>query len=159
MNNVYLLTGANLGDRKEQLRRAMNGIAEKCGTIIDHSSLYETAAWGNTNQNDFLNQVMLIETRLGARALLNEILALENRMGRVRTARYEPRIIDIDILFFNHEIIHQHGLIVPHPELQNRRFVLEPLVEIAPALIHPQYYKTLQQLLIECPDLLAVKKL
>ncbi|MEP7258988.1 MAG: 2-amino-4-hydroxy-6-hydroxymethyldihydropteridine diphosphokinase, partial [Flavitalea sp.] len=134
-------------------------IGNKCGKVIDYSSIYETQAWGKTDQGDFLNQAIMIETSLSAQALLKETLAIETFMGRSRTDKYAPRTIDIDILFFNHQVIDEPGLIIPHPEIQNRRFVLEPMKEIAPALIHPKLYKTILELLAECPDSLHVKKI
>ena len=159
MNTVYLLTGSNLGNRHKQLSEAMFGISKRCGEIIDSSAVYETAAWGKADQRDFLNQAIMIYSRLGPAALLKELLAIEKLMGRERDHKYGPRVIDIDILFFNHQIISEPGLSIPHPRLQDRRFVLEPLNEIAPALIHPVFYKPVRQLLAECADTLAVKKI
>lgn len=159
MNYAYLITGGNIGRREDQLAFAAKLIEERCGSVIDRSSLYETSAWGKTNQNSFLNQALVLETSLNARDLLNEILYIENLMGRDRDEKYGPRIIDIDIIFFNHQIINQPGLVVPHPEMTRRRFVLEPLSQVIPAYIHPILYKTVSQLLAECKDELPVKKL
>ena len=122
------------------------------------SGLYSTAAWGNTSQPDFLNQVIEVATSLDAAETLQTILAIEKIMGRTRTVKNAPRVIDIDILFFNNEIITQSDLTIPHPEIQNRRFVLTPLYEIAPQMIHPLLNKTIHELLLQCPDQLAVKK-
>jgi 2-amino-4-hydroxy-6-hydroxymethyldihydropteridine diphosphokinase len=102
--------------------------------------------------------VIEVATPLDAAETLEIILSIEKNMGRIRTIKNAPRIIDIDILFFNNEIINQSDLIVPHPEIQNRRFVLTPLYEIAPQMIHPVLNKTIEQLLSQCPDQLAVKK-
>jgi len=159
MNTVYLLTGSNLDNRHEQLSEAMFGIGKRCGEVVDFSSIYETAAWGKTDQRDFLNQAMMIYSPLDPSALLKELLAIEKYMGRERDEKYGPRVIDIDILFFNHQIIREPGLSIPHPRLQDRRFALEPLNEIAPALIHPAFHKPICQLLAECPDPLPVKKI
>jgi 2-amino-4-hydroxy-6-hydroxymethyldihydropteridine diphosphokinase len=159
MNSAYLITGGNMGQRDEQLAYAARLIEERCGNIIDRSSLYETAAWGKTNQASFLNQALVVETSLNARDLLNEILYIENLMGRDRIEKYGPRIIDIDIIFFNHQVIKEDGLMIPHPEMPKRRFVLEPLNEVIPAYIHPLYYKTITELLSECDDTLPVKKI
>ncbi len=159
MNKAYLLTGGNTGDRMYHLETAMQLISEHCGKILKSSPIYETAAWGMTDQQDFLNQVLLVETGLKAPLLMERILELEHLMGRVRSEKYGPRKIDIDILFYNDEVIHTSSLIVPHPALQNRRFVLEPLNDIAPDLVHPVLKKTVHQLLVECPDQLPVKKL
>ena len=148
-----------MGQRDEQLAYAARLIEERCGTIIDRSSLYETAAWGKTDQNSFLNQALVLVTSLNARDLLNEILYIENLMGRDRVEKYGPRIIDIDIIFFNHQIIREDGLTIPHPEMAKRRFVLEPLNQVIPAYIHPVYYKTVSELLERCDDKLPVKKI
>ena len=159
MNSAYLITGGNIGNRQEEHNYAARLIQERCGTIIDRSSLYETAAWGKTDQESFLNQALVLETTLNARDLLNEILYIENLMGRDRVEKYGPRIIDIDIIFFNHQVIRENGLIIPHPEMAKRRFVLEPLNQVIPAYIHPIYYKTVSELLDQCDDSLPVKKI
>lgn len=158
MNSTYLLLGSNMGNSQEQLSTAIHQIEMNTGKLIRASHLYSTAAWGNTNQPDFLNQVIVIETKLSAHETLNSILAIEKKMGRVRTVKNAPRIIDIDILFFNKEIIDQPNLIIPHPEIQNRRFVLIPLNELAPQLIHPVLNKNIHELLTVCKDQLNVKK-
>ena len=157
MNKAFLLTGGNLGDRLKNLDQASQLLEKYCGGIIKRSSVYETAAWGKTNQSNFLNQVLEIETALTPELLINEILKIEHLMGRERTEKYGPRSIDIDILFFNQKIINEEGLIIPHPELQNRRFVLIPLAEIAPNLYHPILKKNIVQLLKDCKDDLEVR--
>jgi 2-amino-4-hydroxy-6-hydroxymethyldihydropteridine diphosphokinase len=159
MNSTYLLLGSNMGNSTELLSNAIEQIENKIGPLLLQSNLYATAAWGNTSQPDFLNQVIEVNTQLDATETLKEILSIEKNMGRIRTVKNAPRIIDIDILFFNNEIINQSDLIVPHPEIQNRRFVLTPLHEIAPQMIHPVLNKTIEQLLLQCPDQLAVKKI
>lgn len=159
MNNTYLLLGSNMGNSAELLSNAIKQIENKIGPLLLSSNLYATAAWGNRSQPDFLNQVIKIATHLAAAETLAIILSIEKNMGRIRTTKNAPRIIDIDILFFNNEIINQSDLIVPHPEIQNRRFVLTPLQEIAPQMIHPVLNKTIEQLLSQCPDQLAVKKI
>jgi 2-amino-4-hydroxy-6-hydroxymethyldihydropteridine diphosphokinase len=158
MNKAYLLTGGNVGNRKENLKTARDLITIHCGSIINASSVYETAAWGNTDQPVFLNQALEVHTSLNAKQLIRHILKVEKIMGRTRKEKYDPRIIDIDILLFNNEQHHIPFLKLPHPEMQNRRFALLPLVEIAPEAIHPVLKKTITQLLKECPDKLEVKK-
>jgi 2-amino-4-hydroxy-6-hydroxymethyldihydropteridine diphosphokinase len=156
MNKAYLLTGGNMGDRKEALQKAQSLIEQNCGTIISRSSMYETAAWGKTDQPSFLNQVIEIQTNLQPRQLLRKILKIETLAGRIREEKYGPRIIDIDILFYNHEVHNYPQLIIPHPEIQNRRFVLVPMAEIDADFIHPVFKKTITQLLAICPDNLEV---
>ena len=158
MKHAYLLTGGNLGNRAENLLRASRLIHENAGSILKQSNLYETAAWGKTTQPDYLNQALLIETPLESNALLECLLSIEKQLGRVRQEKYDARCIDIDILFFENEVIHSKDLIVPHPQLQNRRFVLIPLNEIAPGFIHPVLHKSISTLLDECADPLNVKK-
>ena len=158
MNKAFLLTGGNLDDRKQCLVTARTFINEQCGSVINSSSLYETAAWGKTDQPPFLNQALEINTSLNARQLIRKILKIETLMGRVRKEKYGPRLIDIDILLFNNEKYNYHFLKLPHPEMQNRRFALLPLAEIAPNLMHPILKKTITELLYECKDELAVKK-
>ncbi|NII27714.1 2-amino-4-hydroxy-6-hydroxymethyldihydropteridine diphosphokinase [Pseudoflavitalea sp. X16] len=159
MNNVYLLIGGNVGDRRENLRQAVTAIDQSCGGhVVRQSAIYETAAWGKTDQQAFLNQALLLSTSFTPTHLLQQILQTEVLLGRVRQERYGPRIIDIDILFFNDAIINDPALTVPHPEVQNRRFALTPLQEIAPGLVHPVLKKSVDQLLQECPDMLEVKR-
>ncbi|MFZ1312089.1 MAG: 2-amino-4-hydroxy-6-hydroxymethyldihydropteridine diphosphokinase [Chitinophagaceae bacterium] len=158
MNTAYLLTGGNLGERVHNLAMARELVAAQTGNIIAASSLYETAAWGNTDQPAFLNQAIMIETPLNARQLIRRILKIEKKMGRVREEKYGPRLIDIDILLFNNEKHNYQFLKLPHPEMQNRRFALLPLAEIAPEIIHPVLKKTITELLQECKDELEVKK-
>ena len=158
MNNIYLLLGSNIGNSKATLSKAILQIEKRIGSVIRQSGLYSTGAWGNTQQPDFLNQVIIVETKLTALQTMHTILAIEKSMGRVRTVKNAPRIIDIDILFFNKEIIDLPDLTVPHPQMQNRRFVLIPLNQLSPNPKHPGLKKTVHQLLMHCPDKLHVKK-
>ncbi len=158
MNTAYLLLGSNLKNPEQQLSTARNLIVAEIGEIINTSSLYATAAWGNTNQPDFLNQVIVVNSDFSAETLMETILKIEENMGRIRTKKNAPREIDIDILFFNNDIINLPELIVPHPLLQERKFVLIPLSEIAPNYKHPILLKTTQELLEICTDSLDVQK-
>jgi 2-amino-4-hydroxy-6-hydroxymethyldihydropteridine diphosphokinase len=158
MNIAFILTGGNIGDRLQTLQQAAESIEKFCGHIVARSSVYETAAWGNENQPDFLNQVLQIETQISASSLLRKLLAIETNMGRQRTDKYAPRTIDLDILFYNSFVIKLPHLQVPHPQMAERRFVLEPLNEIAPDFIHPVLNQTVHQLLMTCLDPLDVKK-
>lgn len=159
MNTAYLLIGGNLGNRKENFSRAISLINGQCGAVTKSSSIYETEAWGRIDQPSFLNQAVEIVTELNARQLMRKILKIEKIMGRVRKEKLGPRIIDIDILLFENEIIDLRFLKIPHPELQNRRFVLVPLAEINSGLQHPVLKKSIAQLLEECPDNLEVKRI
>ena len=159
MNTAHLLIGGNLGNRKENLLEAIALINEQCGSLTKSSSIYETEAWGKTDQPSFLNQALEISTSLNARQLMRKILKIENEMGRIREEKLGPRIIDIDIILFGNEIHDLRFLNIPHPEVQNRRFVLVPLAEIDPTLQHPVLKKTIAELLEECPDNLEVRKI
>jgi 2-amino-4-hydroxy-6-hydroxymethyldihydropteridine diphosphokinase len=158
MIKTYLLLGSNMGNSQQKILQAIKFIEKKIGTVIRQSKLYQTAAWGKTNQPDFLNQVIIVETNLTAEKLMQSILSIEEKLGRIRTVKNAARTIDIDILFFKKEIIRQKDLIVPHPEIQNRRFVLIPLNELSPNLKHPVLQKNIHQLLNSCTDKLNVKK-
>ncbi len=158
MNKAYLLIGGNEGDRLNYLQQARDYIAVFCGEIILQSAIYETAAWGNASQPNFLNQVLLIHTSLVPEVLMSNILIIERKMGRIRHEKYGSRTIDIDILFYNDEIIDLPELKIPHPEIQNRKFVLVPMNEIAGSFIHPVFKKNIRLLLEKCEDKLDVKK-
>jgi len=159
MNKAYLLIGGNEGDRFLHMQQARANIEHICGVIEQVSSVYLTGAWGKTDQPDFLNQALLINTSLGAQDLLQANLSIEKTMGRIRTVQNAPRIVDIDILFYNREIIATPDLVIPHPRIAERRFVLEPLNEIAADFVHPVSGKTVRELLRECTDPLPVKKI
>ncbi len=159
MNKAYLLIGGNMGDRLANLENAKTAIEKELSKILLASSIYETAAWGKEDQPAFLNQALFIETTLSASELMNTLLEIEKKMGRIRQEPLGPRTIDIDIIFYNEAIIDTQNLIIPHPQMQKRNFVLTPLNEIAPAFIHPIIKKTIAQLLIDCEDsLLCIKK-
>jgi len=158
MNTVYLLLGSNMGDSEHTLTVATNMIEKNIGKLTKSSSIYRTAAWGNEDQPDFLNQISIISSLLSSSNILKEIFVIEKEMGRVRTTKNAARVIDIDILFFNDEIIQTETLTVPHPQIQNRRFVLVPLAEIALDFIHPLLKKSSLELLSICSDKLNVQK-
>ena len=156
---IYLHTGSNQGDRKEFLSKANTAIQEQIGFITKQSSLYETAAWGNTDQPDFLNQALAIETLLSPVDLIEKVLEIEIQLGRVRTQKWGTRIIDIDVLFYEDQVIETPKLSVPHPFLQERNFVLIPLMEIAPYFEHPVLKLSIEELYLQSKDLLEVSLL
>lgn len=157
MNKAYLLIGGNLGDRSANLENAFSMIDKEAGKIVKHSFRYETPPWGPVQQPYFLNQCLELETELSPMDLLEVLLAIEKRLGRVRTVKLGPRLIDIDILLYNDLVLRHPALSIPHPELANRRFALVPLNEIAPDRLHPVRKKTISRLLKECKDRTAVQ--
>lgn len=159
MNYAYLLTGGNIGNRLKSLESALRNIETEAGHVLKKSSLYETAAWGVTDQAPFLNQVLFVSTLLDASELLQTLLKIELDSGRKRTQKMGPRTIDIDILFYNNEIISLPDLTIPHPQIANRRFVLAPLNEIAADFVHPVLHKNISELSDTCSDKLEVKKI
>lgn len=159
MNNVYLALGSNLDHPLQQLQEATALLKKKVGKVVLASSVYQTKAWGYKAQPDFLNQVLHLNTKLAAPEVLEVILQIESSMGRIRSEKNAARVIDIDILFFNDEIIDRPQLKVPHPLIQDRNFVLVPLKDIAPDYRHPVIKKTVTQLWRDCTDDLKVKKI
>lgn len=161
MNEVYLCLGGNLGNCLANLNRACALIADKVEEVEQLSSVYQSQAWGMNNAPDFYNQVIKVKTNFSAQELLPVLLEIEKNMGRERreSTTYQSRLIDIDILFFNKKIIETNTLHIPHPRLHLRKFVLEPLNEIASDFMHPVLNKTISALLHECADSGEVKKL
>jgi 2-amino-4-hydroxy-6-hydroxymethyldihydropteridine diphosphokinase len=159
MNKAYLLLGSNIGDTKKNLNKAKKQIENKIGSVTRSSSLYSTKAWGYEDQDDFMNQVLIVTTALSSIETMMRILEIEKNMGRVRTLKNAPRLIDIDILFFNKEIIHTEDLIIPHPLMQKRKFVMVPLNELSPNFIHPVLKKNIHQIMSSCKDKLTVNKI
>jgi 2-amino-4-hydroxy-6-hydroxymethyldihydropteridine diphosphokinase len=159
MSTAYILLGSNQNHPLLQLELALNGIDDFISPITKASSIYKTAAWGNTQQPAFYNQVIEVACHQKPMELLEQLLLLESQMGRVRQTKWEPRIIDLDILFFDKIISNQPRLSLPHPHLQERMFTLVPLNEIAPQLIHPKLGLSINDLLHLCTDPLKVEKI
>ena len=157
MARIFLLTGSNLGNRLEFLQTAKTELRKRVGNLIQESSIYETAAWGKTDQADFLNQVLELETELKPEEILEINQEIEKAAGRNRKEKWGARELDIDILFYEDLVLETPELTIPHPQLHNRRFTLMPLAEIASEFMHPVFRKTVAELLKNCPDKLEAK--
>jgi len=155
-HTVVILLGSNLGNRQEFMQKAIQHLSVEVGRIVTNSSYYETKAWGNEAQPDFLNQVLICETELDAIDVLAHCLAIEKKLGRDRLEKWGSRTIDIDILYFGNEIIAAPDLKIPHPFLHERRFTLVPLCEVLPDFVHPVFNFSNKQLLERCKDELEV---
>ena len=157
--SYYILSGSNQGDRLTNLLEAEAQIETHAGSIESRSAIYETAAWGKTNQPAFYNRVICIKTKRSAAEVLRALLSIEKSMGRVRKEKWAERIIDLDILFYEDSIIDEPGLQVPHPHLHERAFVLAPLNELIPGFVHPVFQKTIAELTRDCEDKLRVRRM
>ena len=146
----YISIGSNLGNREENIRLAIHEIS-KLSTLSNVSSIYETEPWGYSNQPYFLNLVCLLETKLSPQQLLESNKLIEHRLLRQPTFKYGPRTIDIDILTYGDTVVETTDLKIPHPQLHRRGFVLIPLAEIAPDLMHPSLNKRISTLVMEVP--------
>jgi 2-amino-4-hydroxy-6-hydroxymethyldihydropteridine diphosphokinase len=155
---AYLSLGSNLGDRQAHLRQAIAQL-ERAGEVTAVSSLYETEPVDVAEQPWFMNCAVALQTQLAPRVLLDTLLAIEQKMGRMRTHPKGPRLIDIDILFFDDRIVNEDGLTIPHPQMHARRFVLEPLAQIASQARHPVLAKTVRELLEGLPAGQGVRRL
>ena len=150
---IFLGLGTNLGDREKNLSMAVDRIGEVIGKVIECSSVYETELWGFQSENRFLNMVVKVRSSLRPSGLLGRILMIEAQLGRLRSGKgYKSRTIDIDILLYGSEVIMKEELEIPHPRIPVRKFVLEPLCELAPDMIHPVLKETFAELLAKCGD-------
>ena len=151
MSTAFILAGTNLGDREANLEFARRELARQAKSIR-YSSCFETEPVGFLDQPWFLNQAIELETELAPMELLSLCQRIEASRGRMRTFPNAPRTLDLDILLYGDAVIHEEGLVIPHPRLQERRFALKPLAEIAPEAVHPVLKKSIQVLLESCPD-------
>lgn len=156
---TILGTGSNLGDKKINLQTAENWIAERVGDIVQKSGYYLTEAWGNRDQPVFWNQVLVVKTRLTPLGVLDTILDIERDMGRIRRIKWGERLIDIDLLFYDDVVLDTPNLQIPHPYLQDRNFVLAPLLEIQPDWMHPILNKSVRELALLSKDPLKAVRL
>ncbi len=159
MREVYLLLGGNIGNTRQNLRQAEGLININAGKVVKSSSYYRTAAWGVSAQPDYLNQALKIVTDLEPQVLLSVLQKVERVLGRKRSIHWGVRSVDIDILFYEYRVIDTPTLTVPHKQIPHRRFVLIPLYEIAPQLIHPILKKSTEELIQACEDTLTVQVL
>ena len=157
INKVYISLGSNLGNRKQNLKKSLLLIDKKIGNIFKLSNIYQSEPWGLKNQNYFLNQVIIVDTNHDPFKLIDLCKNIELLMGRKHIKKWGPRNIDIDILYFNNEIINNKNLKIPHPEIHKRRFVLKPLNELDKNYIHPVHNISNLELLKNCNDELFVK--
>jgi 2-amino-4-hydroxy-6-hydroxymethyldihydropteridine diphosphokinase len=160
MKRIFLSLGSNRGEREILIEESVRIISERIGTVVRRSSLYETESWGFVDQIPFLNQVVEVATMMLPHDILREIERIELLMGRERLVEqgYQPRTLDVDILFYDSEVIHTDLLQIPHRHLHNRKFVLLPMQEIAPQFMHPVFGKTVTELLSSCDDSTKVVK-
>ena len=148
---VYLGLGTNLGDKEQNLRMSIKKIEERIGNVVSLSAFYATAPWGFSSENSFLNAAVCVETTLVPLQVLEETQRIERELGRTEKSvngLYADRLIDIDLLLYDDRVMDAEGLILPHPLMTERRFVMEPLSEIAPDVVHPVLHKTMKELFI-----------
>jgi 2-amino-4-hydroxy-6-hydroxymethyldihydropteridine diphosphokinase len=160
MNQVFLGIGGNIGNKHDNFDKVYTFIKNELGAVTKSSSVYETSPWGFQAEDNFWNQVLIVETKFSAVELLQKINNIETRFGRKRDGRqYKSREMDIDILYFDKLVVKNETLVIPHQHLQKRLFVLVPLAEIAPDFIHPVLKLTSVEMLNVCEDKSVIKKL
>ncbi len=159
MNELYLGLGSNEGNRAANLALVLRLLRRRVGLVVKESIIYETAAWGKTDQPNYYNQIVVVKTTLSALDAFRECQIIEQKMGRVRQEKWGARVIDVDLLYYNDLVLESEELILPHALLTKRNFVLQPLSEIAPQKEHPVLGKNTLELLEECTDTAAVNSL
>ena len=157
IDKIYLLMGSNLGDRVQNLKNCLNEVENRVGKVLRVSSIYETEAWGLRDQDSFLNVAMEVSSDLSPKEMITIFDEIEKNGGREKTIKWGPRVIDLDILYYSDIILKTLQLQIPHKEIQNRNFVLVPMIELNKDFIHPVFNKTQNELLELCKDNLEVK--
>lgn len=158
MQICYLSLGSNLGKKQGNLEGALQEIKKDVGEVLRISSIYETEAWGIVSQDNYFNIIAEVSTPFFPLDVIKKLLTIESRIGRIRNKKWESRIIDIDIIFYENYLISTDNLTIPHPFLEKRNFVLEPLNELIPEFIHPRLRKSIRQLTTECTDASWIKR-
>jgi 2-amino-4-hydroxy-6-hydroxymethyldihydropteridine diphosphokinase len=159
MSKIYLILGSNIGNKQQTIEKAIVELEKRIGAIHQKSSMYATEPWGMNTNEIFINQVVALESEFLPLNILKHCLEIEKQFGRTRHSNtYENRTLDVDILFIDQMILNSKDLQIPHPRILERRFVLEPLLEICPDFVHPQLNKTIRQLYNDCADGLRVEK-
>ena len=158
MNIVFLQLGSNLGEKESLLQDAIIAIEGRIGQVVEKSKVYESTPWRVEGQENYLNQIVKVKTELLADDILSTVLDIEKELGRIRLEKWGERLIDIDIIFYNDSIIETAQLCVPHKHMHERMFVLTPMHNIAPEMVHPKYNKTVAELLQICKDTELVKE-
>jgi 2-amino-4-hydroxy-6-hydroxymethyldihydropteridine diphosphokinase len=153
---VYLLTGSNVGDKRAMLKQAKNLVAERVGSIQRSSSLYQTQAWGDVEQDDFYNQVLEVRTYHSPDLVLRIIQEIERELGRIRSTPNAPRTIDVDILFYGNKVLKTRDLVIPHPHFHERNFAMLPMMEVNGDYIHPKFQVAVDELYFDSTDTLEV---
>ncbi len=160
MSRVFLSIGSNLGDRVENCRKAIERVSDASEiTFVRVSPFYETSPWGVSDQPEFVNCAVEVKTALAPRKLLETLKKIETAIGRKAGTRWRARLIDLDIILYKDMIIEEQGLVIPHPYAHERGFVLVPLADIAPEVVHPVFKRSISELLLELKDAGFVKRL
>ncbi len=156
---VVLSLGSNIGNRMENIRASETLIATAIGDVVSKSSYYETAPWGKLDQDGFINSVLVVKTDDMPSELMVKIHEIEQSLGRQKIEHWGPRVIDIDIIFYSNWIVHKEDLVIPHPHIQDRNFVMRPILDIEKNIMHPKLNKTIEELYLDSPDQSEVQKL
>lgn len=151
-NGIYLLLGSNLGDRKKNIASAIAAVEKEIGQIVKHSSLYETEPWGEIPTEAFYNQMILVKSSVPPQGLMEKIIGIEKSMGRTRDRKWENRIIDIDVIFYDNKVFGSGDITIPHPRFEERNFAILPMLELAPDFIHPVSKQSIEEIYLNSTD-------